>query len=73
MGCVNSSSIVIVHSMESFRKESKKYLKQEKREGPDYKNFIFADEENDNTSHSSLDQSQIPIKAKIENNELIFL
>ena len=69
MGCVNSSPVVIIRSMESFKKESKKNLEHQKSKDP---YFSFSDEIEDDTSPSS-QQSQIPIKAKMEENELIFL
>ena len=72
MGCVNSSPIIIVRSMETFKKESRKYLEQQKNEDLNDKDFTFSDEIEDDTSPSS-QQSQIPIKAKMEDNELIFL
>ena len=72
MGCVNSSRIIIVRSMETFKKESRKYLEQQKSENQNDKDFTFSDEIEDDTSPSS-QQSQIPIKAKMEDNELIFL
>ena len=72
MGCVNSSPIIIVRSMETFKKESRKYLEQQKNEDLNDKDFTFSDEIEDDTSPSS-QHSQIPIKAKMEDNELIFL
>ena len=72
MGCVNSSPIIIVRSIETFKKESRKYLEQQKSENQNDKDFTFSDEIEDDTSPSS-QQSQIPIKAKMEDNELIFL
>ena len=72
MGCINSSPVVIIHSINSFKKEAKKNLEQKKIKNPAINVFTFADEDNDNF-HSSLEQSQIPITAKMESNELIFL
>ena len=73
MGCVNTSPEIIIHSIRSFKKETKKNLVLKKSKNPVNFDFTFAFEEDEDTSHSSLEQSQIPIKAKIENNELIFL
>ena len=70
MGCINRSPVVIICSMESFKKETRKNLAHKK--DSDDNDFSFFDEIEDDTSHCS-DQSQIPIKAKMEDNELIFL
>ena len=72
MGCINSSPVIVIHSIKSFKKEAKKNLAQKKKEYPFNIVFTISDEEDD-TSHSSLEQSRIPISAKMENNELIFL
>ena len=72
MGCVNSSPVIIIHSMETFKKESKKNLKRQNSEDSDDRDSSSSDDMEDDTSHSS-EQSQIPIKAKMEENELIFL
>ena len=74
MGCVNTSPTVEIHSIGSFKKETTKNLEEQKKcENRVNIDFTFSYEEEDDISHSSLEQSQIPIKAKIENNELIFL
>ena len=74
MGCVNTSPTVVIHSIGSFKKETTKNLVEQKKcENRVNIDFTFSYEEEDDISHSSLEQSQIPIKAKIENNELIFL
>ena len=71
MGCINSSTVVIIHSMKSFKKESRKNLAKKGEDSDDNDSSSYDDIEDD-TSHSS-EQSKIPIKAKMENNELIFL
>ena len=60
MGCVNSSSVSIIYSMESFKREVKNNDQTFSDDGVDY-------------SNSSFDQSKIPIKGKMERNELIFI
>ena len=72
MGCIHNSPVVVIHSIKSFKKEAKKNLAPKKSEYPFNIDITITDEEDD-TSHSSLEQSRIPIKAKMENNELIFL
>ena len=72
MGCINRSPVVIICSMESFKKETKKKLARKKSENPGDKDFSFSYEIEDDTSHCSK-QSQIPIKAKMVDNVLIFL
>ena len=73
MGCVHTSPVIVIHSINSFKKEAKKNLAKKKNENPANNDFTLFEEEDDDTSHSSLEQSKIPIKAKMENNELIFL
>ena len=73
MGCINKSSKIIIHSMESFKKETKIKLEKIKNEDPIDKILSFLEEKNESISHSNSEQSQIPIKAKIESNEFIFL
>ena len=72
MDCINSPPAVIIHSMKSFKKESRKNLALKKSEDSDDNDSSSYDDIEDDTSHSS-EQSKIPIKAKMENNELIFL
>ena len=72
MGCIKSSPEVIIRSMEPFKKESRKNLEQKKNKDRYNKGFSFLDDIEDETSQSS-EQSQIPIKAKMKDNELIFL
>ena len=80
MGCVNSSAVTIIRSMESFKKEAKKNLMKKKLQelcGNDF--TLYEDDEEEEEEdynknyHCSLEQSQIPITAKMEDNELIFL
>ena len=74
MGCINNSPKVIIRSMKSSKKGALKDSEHEHQENLDNKYFTSpSSEEEDNSFHSSLEQSQIPIKAKMEGNELIFL
>ena len=81
MGCVNSSAVTIIRSMESFKKEARKNLMKKKlREFGDNDFTVYEEGEDDeeedynsNNYHCSLERSQIPITAKMEDNELIFL
>ena len=73
MGCINDSPKIIIRSMESFKKEAMKNSEQEQQENSANKDFSSYSSGEEDTSHSSLDQSKIPIKAKMEGNELIFL
>ena len=72
MGCIKSSSEVIVCTIEAYNKETKDNLLNKKIEGLNDKDFLFLDEIEDDTSNFS-EQSEIPIKAKMEKNEIIFL
>ena len=71
-GCINTAPVTIIHSMESFKKKTQVYVVKKKTEDPIDNDFTLSEEEDDNISHSS-EQSQISIKARIEENELIFL
>ena len=71
MGCVNSPSVTIINSMRSFKKEARKNIMRKKLEDLADNDFTLYDNEENN--RSVLEQSQIPIKAKIEDTELIFL
>ena len=76
MGCINTNPVIKVNSIESFKKEIKKNIKQNECEDLEDKILNFSDliAENINTSNNiEEEQSQILIDAKIENNELIFL
>ena len=76
MGCVNTSPVIKVKSIKSFKKEIKKNTKQnESEEDLANKVFSFSDftVEDTETSNSLDGQSQISIDAQIENKELIFL
>ena len=79
MGCVNSSAVTIIRSMESFKKEARKNLMKKKLQefcGNDFTIYEDNDEEEENYNknyHCSIEQSQIPITAKMKDNELIFL
>ena len=70
--CINTSPITIIHSMESFKKKTQGNLAQKKSEDLAENDFTLSEEEDDNISLSS-EQSQISIKARMEENELIFL
>ena len=76
MGCVNTSPVIKVKSIKSFKKEIKKNTRQnESEEDLANKVFSFSDftVEDTETSNSLDGQSQISIDAQIENKELIFL
>ena len=76
MGCVNTSPVIKVKSIKSFKKEIKKNTRQnESEEDLENKVFSFSDftVEDTETSNSLDGQSQISIDAQIENKELIFL
>ena len=59
MGCINTSPEIIIHSMDSFKREIK---------NKDYTISL----ENSDDSNSDFEQSQIPIKGKMESKELVF-
>ena len=73
MGCINNTPKIIIRSMKTFKQEARKNLEHKQCEDSANKEFTSSSEEENDTSHSSLEQSQIPIKAKMEDNELIFL
>ena len=74
MGCVNTSPVIKVKSIKSFKKEVKKDTNLNESEDLANKVFSFSDFSVDDTdaSNSVDEQSQILIDAQIENNELIF-
>ena len=75
MGCINSSPVIKVNSIKSFKKEVKKDMKLNESEDLENKVFSFSDFtiEDTDVSNSINVQSKILINAQIENNELIFL
>ena len=75
MGCVNTSPVIKVKSIKSFKKEVQKDMKLNESEDLENKVFSFSDftVEDTETSNSLDGQSQISIDAQIENKELIFL
>ena len=74
MGCINTSPVIKVKSIKSFKKEVKKDTNLNESEDLANKVFSFSDFSVDDTdaSNSVDEQSQILIDAQIENNELIF-
>ena len=74
MGCVNTSPVIKVNSIKSFKKEVEKDTNLNESEDLANKVFSFSDFSVDDTdaSNSINEQSQILIDAQIENNELIF-
>ena len=74
MGCVNTSPVIKVKSIKSFKKEVEKNTNLNESEDLANKVFSFSDFSVDDTeaSNSVNEQSQILIDAQIENNELIF-
>ena len=74
MGCINTYPKITIHSMESFKKETRKQLDQIKdKEDPIDKILNYLEDKNDDISRSYSGQSEIPIEAKVENSEFIFL
>ena len=73
MGCINNPRKITIHSVKSLKKESKTKLDQIKNEYIINEVFNFSDEENDEISNYCYNQSPIPVKTKIENNEYIFV
>ena len=73
MGCINSPQKITVHPVKSLKKETK--TKVDKIENKHLINevFNFSDEENDEISNYFSNESPIPIKPKMENNEYIFV
>ena len=74
MGCVESSKVIVVKSMNSF----KKFIKDNNEENEDIKDkiFRFSDfyfEDTENSHMFSNDQSDILLNGRIENNELILM
>ena len=65
--CINSSRVIIIHSMESFKREARQKLEESIVEYLDNKDYTLSDD------NSCFEQSQIPIQAKMKNSELIFL
>ena len=74
MGCVNSSPEIIVSSVKIFKNDARKNLTKTKNKIYDITDFTFANkEEDDDTFHSSIEQSQKSFRAKIGEKEFIFL
>ena len=73
MGCINDSKKITIHSIESFKQKTKKKLEHVKYKNPADEIFNFLEKENENISYPSFEPSEIPIKAKMESNELIFI
>ena len=74
MGCVQSSKVIIVKSIKSFKKIAKH--NDEENEDIRGKIFHFSDFEIENTENSNMfsnDQSEILINGRIENHELILV
>ena len=71
MGCVNTSPVIKVKSINPFKKE----IQKNEIDNLAYKILHFSDfiAEDADVSNISDQQSQILIDAKIENNELVFL
>ena len=74
MGCVESSKVIVVKSMNSF----KKFIKDNNEENEDIRDkiFRFSDfyfEDTENSRMFSNDQSDILLNGRIENNELILM
>ena len=74
MGCINSSPEIIISSVKILKNDARKKLTKTKKKIYDIIDFTFANrEEDDDTFHSSIEQSQKPIRAKIGEKEFIFL
>ena len=75
MGCVNTSPVIKVKSIKSFKKEVQKDMKLNESEDLENKVFSFSDftVEDTDVSNSVDEQSQILIDAQIKDKELIFL
>ena len=75
MGCVNTSPVIKVKSIKSFKKEVQKDMKLNESEDLENKVFSFSDftVEDTDASNSVDEQSQILIDAQIKDKELIFL
>ena len=75
MGCIQSPKVIRIQPIESSKKETSINLVRTKNKDKDpveEEAYNFSDEEY-SISHYTLGQSQLPIKAKIKNNEVVFL
>ena len=75
MGCINTSPVIKIKSIKSFKETIEKKIKQNKSQDPSNKVLSFSDFslEDSVDSNSVNEQSQILIQAQIEDKELIFL
>ena len=75
MGCINTSPVIKIKSIKTFKKEIIKNILQ--NGGEDFSNIISRfpnfSIENEEASYTLNAQSEILIDAQIENKELIFL
>ena len=75
MGCINTSPVIKIKSIKSFKEKIEKNIKQNKSQNLSNKVLSFSDFtlEDSAASNSVNEQSQILIQAQIEDKELIFL